>query len=42
VLFGSGYVEMGVWWKLGGLIGVVNIIIWMGLGGLWWKIMDLW
>ncbi len=42
VLFGSGYVEMGVWWKLGGLISVVNIIIWMGLGGLWWKILGLW
>ncbi|UCH61966.1 MAG: anion permease [Fidelibacterota bacterium] len=42
VLFGSGYVEMGVWWKLGGLISVVNIIIWMGLGGLWWKVLGLW
>jgi len=42
VLFGSGYVEMGVWWKLGGIISVVNIIIWMGLGGLWWKIVGLW
>ena len=27
VLFGSGYVKMGTWWKLGGLISVVNILI---------------
>jgi len=42
VLFGSGYVEMGMWWKLGGLISVINIIIWMGLGGLWWKVIGVW
>jgi divalent anion:Na+ symporter, DASS family len=42
VLFGSGYVEMGMWWKLGGLISVVNIIIWMGIGGLWWKLLGIW
>ena len=42
VLFGSGYVELGTWWKLGGLIGVVNIIVWMGIGGLWWKLIGVW
>ena len=42
VLFGSGYVEMGTWWKLGGLISVVNIIIWMGIGGAWWKVIGVW
>ena len=42
VLFGSGYVEMGTWWKLGGLISVVNILIWMGVGGLWWKLLGIW
>ena len=42
VLFGSGYVEMGTWWKLGGLISVVNILIWMGIGGLWWKVLGIW
>ncbi len=42
LLFGSGYVEMGTWWKLGGLISVVNIIIWMGIGGAWWKVTGVW
>ena len=42
VFFGSGYVETAAWWKLGALISVVNIVIWMGLGGLWWKILGLW
>jgi len=42
VFFGAGYVEMGTWWKLGFLISVINIIIWLGIGGLWWKVLGLW
>lgn len=42
VLYGAGYVDTGIWWKLGGLISVVNIVIWLGIGGLWWKILGLW
>jgi DASS family divalent anion:Na+ symporter len=42
VLFGTGYVEVGTWWRLGLLISLVNIIIWVGLGGLWWKVLHLW
>jgi divalent anion:Na+ symporter, DASS family len=42
VLFGSGYVELGTWWKLGALASVINILIWLILGGLWWKLIGLW
>jgi divalent anion:Na+ symporter, DASS family len=42
VLFGSGYVELGVWWKLGALASVINILIWTTVGGLWWKLLGLW
>ncbi len=42
VLFGSGYVPMSDWWRIGALISVVNIVIWLGIGGLWWKILGLW
>lgn len=42
VLFGSGYVDIGSWWKIGFLISVVNIVIWLGLGGAWWKMLGLW
>lgn len=42
VLFGSGYVRLADWWKLGAVISVVNITIWLGIGGLWWKIIGLW
>jgi DASS family divalent anion:Na+ symporter len=42
VLFGTGYVEVGAWWRYGLLISVVNILIWVGIGGLWWKLLGLW
>ena len=42
VFFGTGYVEMGDWWKLGGLLSVVNILIYFVAGGLWWKVLGVW
>lgn len=42
IFFGSGYVSVGQWWRMGALIGCVNIFIWLVLGGLWWKVLGLW
>ncbi len=42
VFFGGGYVEVGIWWKVGFLVSVINLAIWVGLGGLWWKVLGLW
>lgn len=42
VFFGAGYVELGDWWKLGALISLVQIVIWLGIGGLWWRFLGLW
>jgi len=42
VLFGSGYVRLADWWRLGLIISVVNIVIWLTVGGLWWKALRLW
>jgi DASS family divalent anion:Na+ symporter len=38
VFFGSGYVDVKHWWTMGLIIGVTFLVIWMGLGGLWWKV----
>jgi DASS family divalent anion:Na+ symporter len=42
VFFGAGYVRLSDWWRLGALISVVNVIIWLGIGGCWWKLIGLW
>jgi len=42
VYFNAGYVRQGKWWKLGFVISLVNLAIWMGIGMVWWKIVGLW
>ena len=42
VLFGAGYVSLGAWWRLGALMAVVNIAIWMVVGGGWMKLLGIW
>ncbi len=42
VFYGTDYVDMATWWKVGFLISLVNIVIWLGLGGMWWKLLGLW
>jgi DASS family divalent anion:Na+ symporter len=42
ILFGTGYVSVSTWWKMGFIISLVNIAIWLVCGGLWWKLLGLW
>ncbi|CAA2992246.1 dicarboxylate transporter 1, chloroplastic [Olea europaea subsp. europaea] len=42
VFYGAGYVSLAKWWGYGFLISVVNLIIWLGVGGVWWKAIGLW
>lgn len=39
VFFGSGYVDLKSWWLRGLEIGIVLLIIYMGLGGIWMKVL---
>jgi DASS family divalent anion:Na+ symporter len=41
VFFGAGYVSQVEWWKMGFLISVVQVVIWLGIGSIWWKIIGL-
>jgi DASS family divalent anion:Na+ symporter len=42
VYFGEGYVSLGQWWKLGFILSLVNLIVWLGLGMVWWKLLGWW
>lgn len=42
VLFGSGYVPLGTWWKAGAILSIVHIVTWLGIGALWWRLLGLW
>ena len=42
VYFGAGYVSQATWWRLGFLISLLNLVFWLGVGPLWWKVIGLW
>jgi DASS family divalent anion:Na+ symporter len=42
ILFGSGYVSIPTWWKVGVVASVLNFAIWIGLGAAWWHLLGLW
>lgn len=37
IFFGSGYVKITDWWKLGFFASVINIIIYLSIGSVWWS-----
>ena len=42
VYFGTGYVSQKTWWKVGFLLSLVNVAIWLGVGLVWWKLLGWW
>lgn len=42
IIFGAGYVDQPTWWKLGFYTSIINLFIWVGVGGIWWKVIGLW
>lgn len=42
ILFGTGYVDQGTWWKLGFLASLINLVVWCGIGTVWWKVLGYW
>lgn len=42
ILYGSGYVPLGTWWRLGFIVSLTNIVIWIGVGAIWWKFLGIW
>ncbi|KPD02276.1 DASS family sodium-coupled anion symporter [Moellerella wisconsensis] len=42
IIFGSGYATLGEWWKVGFIMSIVNLIIWLTLGSMWWKYLGYW
>ena len=42
VIFGSGYTTLGEWWKAGFVMSVVNLLVFVLVGGVWWKVLGYW
>ncbi len=42
IYFGLGYVPVSKWFSIGFLISLYHLVIWMGLGLGWWKLLGWW
>ena len=42
IIFGAGYLTQPEWWRLGFLMSIVHLSIWLPIGFLWWKVIGLW
>lgn len=42
IYYGAGYTSQGKWWLIGFVVSVVNLLIFVALGSVWWKIIGLW
>lgn len=41
IIFGSGYTTLNEWWTAGAILSVINIVIMVVVGSLWWKLLGL-
>jgi DASS family divalent anion:Na+ symporter len=42
IVFAAGYVSHGLWWRIGLIASVINLILWTCAGLPWWKLIGLW
>lgn len=42
IIFNSGYTTLGQWWMAGLIMSLVNLAVWLLVGGLWWSFLGYW
>ncbi len=42
ILYGVGYVSLKDWWRVGFVVSVANMAIWLTVGFAWWKWLGFW
>jgi len=42
IIFGSGFVTMGNWWRVGAVMCVIELLVFAVIGGAWWKLLGYW
>ena len=42
LFYGSGYIPIKSWWYVGFVVSVLNILVWFGIGSLYWKLIGIW
>jgi len=39
---GSGYITQSEWWRMNFVLGIVYLVIWIGVGSIWMKLIGMW
>lgn len=42
IFYASHYISLQRWWLYGLISSVVNILVWIVIGGFWWKVIGIW
>ena len=42
IVFAENYVSVGEWWKVGFVVSIVNLVVWLTIGFAWWKFLGFW
>lgn len=42
IVFAEGYVSFAEWWRVGFIVSLVNLAVWLVVGFAWWKFLGFW
>jgi DASS family divalent anion:Na+ symporter len=42
IVFGTGYVTMRDWWRVGFFVSLAHVAIWLTIGFGWWRVLGHW
>jgi DASS family divalent anion:Na+ symporter len=42
IIFGAGYLTQAAWWRIGFVVSIVHMAIWLPAGFAWWRVIGLW
>ena len=42
IYFGNGYLLPLPWFKIGFLVSIYHMVVWFGIGSIWWRIIGWW
>jgi len=42
IVFGAGYVSQPAWWRIGFILSLAHLAIWLPIGFVWWRVLGLW
>jgi DASS family divalent anion:Na+ symporter len=42
IIFGAGYLTQAAWWRIGFVVSLLHLAIWLPIGFGWWRLLGLW